>query len=45
VAKDRPDLRDAIDAALGAVIADGRLRSVWHQWMPTLDFPLVPEDQ
>jgi polar amino acid transport system substrate-binding protein len=44
VAKDRPELRDAIDTALAAVIADGRLRSVWEEWMPTLEFPLVPED-
>jgi len=43
VAKDRPELRDAIDAALAAVIADGRLQSVWEEWMPTLEFPLAPE--
>jgi polar amino acid transport system substrate-binding protein len=39
VAKDRPELRDEIDAALAAVIADGRLEQVWRQWMPTLSFP------
>ncbi len=39
VAKDRPELREEIDAALAAVIADGRLEQVWREWMPTLEFP------
>jgi polar amino acid transport system substrate-binding protein len=39
VAKDRPELLEEIDAALAAVIADGRLEQVWRQWMPTLEFP------
>lgn len=39
VAKDRPALRAEIDAALAAVIADGRLEAVWQTWMPTLPFP------
>lgn len=44
VAKDRPELRDEIDAALATVIADGRLATVWAQWMPTLEFPFPTED-
>ena len=39
VSKERADLRDAIDAALGRVIADGRHRAAWQQWLPTLDYP------
>lgn len=39
VAKDRPELRDRIDAALGRVIADGRLEKAWRQWIPALEFP------
>ena len=39
VAKDHPELRDEIDAALAAVIADGRLELVWREWMPSLAFP------
>lgn len=40
VAKDNPVLRDELDAALTAVIADGSLGEVWKAWMPTLEFPL-----
>mgnify|MGYP001458491617 CR=1 FL=1 len=36
------ELREAINAGLEAVIADGSLAKVWSQWMPALDFPLVP---
>ncbi len=43
VAKDRPELRDDIDAALASIIVDGRLRSVWADWMPTLEFPFTAE--
>lgn len=39
VAKDRPELRDEIDAALAEVVADGRHRAVWERWLPTLDYP------
>ena len=39
VAKDRPEILAALDDALATVIADGRLRSVWQQWLPTLDYP------
>jgi polar amino acid transport system substrate-binding protein len=41
VAKDRPDLRDRLSAALDAVIADGRLAQVWRTWIPGLTFPLA----
>ncbi len=44
VAKDRPELRDQIDAALAAVIADGRLRQVWQQWLPSLDYPFAADE-
>lgn len=40
VAKDRPETRTELDAALATVIRDGRLREVWQTWMPTLAFPL-----
>lgn len=43
VAKDRPELCAEIDAALAAVIADGRLEAVWQQWLPTLGFPFAAE--
>ncbi len=39
VAKDRPELRDEIDAALATVIADGRHAEVWQQWLPSLEYP------
>jgi polar amino acid transport system substrate-binding protein len=39
VAKDRPETLAALDDVLGAVISDGRLRKVWEQWLPTLDYP------
>lgn len=41
VAKDRPDWRDELDAALSAVIANGRHREVWQHWLPTLDYPFA----
>lgn len=43
VAKDRPELRAAIDAALATVIGDGRLEAVWRQWLPGLDYPFGSE--
>lgn len=39
VAKDLPDLRAEIDAALARTIADGRHRKVWEEWLPTLAYP------
>lgn len=45
VAKDRPQLRDAIDTALANVIADGRLRAVWEQWLPSLEYPFADAEQ
>lgn len=39
VAKDLPSLRTQIDGALGRVIADGRHRTVWDQWLPSLEYP------
>lgn len=39
VSKERPRLRAAIDAALGRLIADGRHRTVWQEWLPTLEYP------
>lgn len=43
VAKDRPDLRDELDAALARVIADGRHRKAWEEWLPTLAYPFEVE--
>lgn len=39
VAKDRPELRERLDAALAATIADARHRAVWKRWLPTLEYP------
>ncbi len=39
VPKDRPDALAAIDGALARVIEDGRLRAVWEEWLPTLEYP------
>jgi polar amino acid transport system substrate-binding protein len=39
VAKNRPDLRAALDRALAGLIADGSHRAVWSEWLPTLDYP------
>jgi polar amino acid transport system substrate-binding protein len=41
VAKDRPDVGKELDAALTAVIADGRHHAAWQQWLPTLDYPFA----
>lgn len=41
VAKDRPETLTALDGALAAVIADGRLRVAWQQWLPTLEYPFL----
>ena len=39
VAKDRPELRAELDAALTRAINDGRHRVAWDEWLPTLDYP------
>jgi polar amino acid transport system substrate-binding protein len=39
VSKDRPDTLAEIDGALGCLIETGRLRDVWKEWLPTLDYP------
>jgi polar amino acid transport system substrate-binding protein len=39
VAKDRPELRAEVDAAIRGVIADGSLAEVWSAWLPDLPFP------
>ena len=40
VAPGNDELRNEINAALEAVIADGSLEAVWQKWMPLLPFPL-----
>jgi ABC-type amino acid transport substrate-binding protein len=39
VAKSRGEWRAQVDAALVALIADGRLREAWQRWMPDLRYP------
>lgn len=41
VAKDRQATRSEIDDALSRVIADGRHRQTWQEWLPTLDYPFA----
>ncbi|GAA5052022.1 polar amino acid transport system substrate-binding protein [Thermocatellispora tengchongensis] len=41
VAKDRPETRAELDAALGRVTADGRLAAAWAKWLPGLDYPFA----
>lgn len=41
VAKNRPDTLAEIDVALGRLIESGRLRKVWDEWLPTLDYPFA----
>jgi polar amino acid transport system substrate-binding protein len=43
VSKARPSLLDALDEALAAVKADGRLRAAWQEWLPTLNYPFATE--
>jgi polar amino acid transport system substrate-binding protein len=43
VAPGNDALREEIDAALEAVVADGSLERVWRTWMPLLPFPLQNE--
>jgi len=39
VDKSRADWRKEVDAALAALIADGRLQQAWQRWMPGLQYP------
>lgn len=39
VSKSRPEMRDALDEALAAVIRDGRLAACWESWLPGLAYP------
>lgn len=39
VPKDRPEALAELDSVLERVAADGRLRKVWEEWLPTLDYP------
>jgi polar amino acid transport system substrate-binding protein len=43
VSKSRPSLLDALDEALAAVKADGRLAAAWDEWLPALDYPFTAE--
>lgn len=39
VPKDQPETLSQLDGALARILTDGRLRRVWEQWLPTLDYP------
>lgn len=41
VSKSRPSLLDALDEALAAVKADGRLAGAWQEWLPPLEYPFT----
>jgi polar amino acid transport system substrate-binding protein len=41
VSKSRPSLLDALDEALAAVKADGRLAAAWDEWLPSLRYPFT----
>jgi len=41
VSKSRPSLTDALDEALAAVKADGRLAAAWKEWLPALQYPFA----
>ncbi|MFD1212319.1 ABC transporter substrate-binding protein [Arthrobacter sp. GCM10027362] len=43
VAKDNPFLLADLNAALAAVVSDGRLEKAWTRWMPHLPFPLADQ--
>jgi polar amino acid transport system substrate-binding protein len=43
VSKSRPSLLDALDEALAAVKADGRLATAWGEWLPSLRYPFTTE--
>ncbi|MEI2715207.1 MAG: transporter substrate-binding domain-containing protein [Nocardioides sp.] len=43
VPKGHGDTLAELDDALGRVIADGRHKAAWREWLPTLDYPF--EDQ
>ena len=44
VPKGHEDRLGELDGALGRVIADGRLRAVWEQWLPTLEYPFGADE-
>jgi polar amino acid transport system substrate-binding protein len=41
VSKSRPSLLDALDEALAAIKADGRLAAAWNEWLPSLTYPFT----
>lgn len=41
VAESHRALLGALDEALGAVKADGRLRQAWEHWLPALEYPFT----
>jgi len=41
VSKERPDVLAELDGALARVIGSGRLRKVWEEWLPTLEYPFA----
>ena len=43
VSRSTPPLLGALDAALAAVKADGRLRRAWQDWLPALEYPFTTE--
>jgi polar amino acid transport system substrate-binding protein len=43
VSRASPPLLGALDAALAAVKADGRLRQAWRDWLPALEYPFTTE--
>lgn len=43
VPKSRPSLLDALDEALAAIKADGRLAAAWEEWLPSLEYPFAAE--
>jgi polar amino acid transport system substrate-binding protein len=45
VSKSRPALLGALDEALAAVKADGRLAAAWKEWLPTLEYPFPGTEQ
>lgn len=38
------ELREAINSALNGLIADGRLKATWEEWIPLLPFPLTESE-
>lgn len=44
VSKERPEIRAALDEALSAVIADGRLGEAWRRCLPGLEYPFETDE-